>query len=81
MAVAFSSTSGIAYPEDLTFLTSVYDDICFRRGFHRGSRAAEDVGKVVMVLFTQGIHNENEIRESVERHLGHKSPAGELLRV
>lgn len=80
MAIAYSSTNGIAYPEDLILLKSVHDDVCFQRGFDSGSRAADDVGKVLMSLFADGIHDEVQIRASVERHLGCPSPAAQMLR-
>ncbi len=74
-------TSGIAYPDDLTLLKEIYDDICLQRGFHCGSAAAEDLARATMNLFGQGLTDEAEIRESLDIYLGRKSPASELLAV
>ncbi|HEV2503763.1 MAG TPA: hypothetical protein VGV39_11855 [Mesorhizobium sp.] len=80
MATAFSSTSGIAYPDDLKLLKTIYDDICVERGFHCGSHAAEDLAKAMMDLFTQGVVEESEVRDTVAAYLGRSSPAAKLLR-
>ncbi len=81
MSAPHHISSGIAYPDDLTLLREIYDDICLQRGFHCGSNAAEDLAKATMNLFGQGVFEEAEIRESLDIYLGRKSAAGELLRV
>ncbi|HEV2505955.1 MAG TPA: hypothetical protein VGV39_22955 [Mesorhizobium sp.] len=79
MSAPHHFTSGIAYPDDLTLLREIYDDICLQRGFHCGSCAAEDLARATMNLFGQGVIEETEIRESLDIYLGRKSPASELL--
>lgn len=81
MSAPHHFTSGIAYPDDLTLLKEIYDDICLQRGFHCGSPAAEDLARATMNLFGQGLTDEAEIRESLDIYLGRKSPASELLAV
>lgn len=72
--------SGIAYPDDLKFLSEIFDAICVERGFHCGSPAAADLARATMDLFTQGVTDEAEIRESLDAYLGRRSIAGKLLR-
>lgn len=72
--------SGIAYPDDLKILKEIFDAVCFERGFHCSSPAAADLARATMDLFTQGVVDETEIRESLDAYLGRKSQAGELLR-
>lgn len=72
MAVSRSSTSGAAYPDDLKLLKVVYDDICVQRGLRRGSAAAEDLAKAAMDLFSRGVFDEADIRESLRSFLQQK---------
>ncbi len=76
-----SYSVGIMYPDDLTLLKGIYDDICLRWGLHCGSAAAEDVAGAMMNLFGQGVSEEAEIRESLDLYLGRKYADGEQLRL
>lgn len=80
MAVLHVPISGVAYPDDLKLLQEIYDDICDKRGLHCGSCAAEDLARVAMELFGQGVFDENEIRDRLELYLGQRSVASEMLR-
>lgn len=66
---------GIAYPDELKLLRQIYDDIRLRRGFPCGSHAADDLAKATMDLFSQGVSDEAEIRESLDLYLGRKATA------
>lgn len=70
---------GVAYPGDMQHLKRIYDDLCHERGFFDGSQAAEDLARATMSLFSQGISDETEIRESIALYLGRKSPAAQML--
>lgn len=79
MAVHHCAIKGMAYPGDLQAIERIYDDLCKEQGFCEGSRAAQDLAKATMRLFSQGTVSEHEIRQSMERYLGQKSPAARLL--
>lgn len=72
MAIRHSSTSGAAYPDDLKLLKVIYDDICTERGLKRGSAAAENLARAAMDLFSEGVFDEADIRESLRRFLERK---------
>ncbi|HEV2505340.1 MAG TPA: hypothetical protein VGV39_19850 [Mesorhizobium sp.] len=74
MAVLYSSGSGIAYPGDMETLKRIYDEMCAEKGICHGSPAAEDLAKATMDLFSQGVFDEAEIRESLRYYLQRKSP-------
>lgn len=80
MAVNHSAIGGIAYPGDMAALKRIYDDLCNERGFFEGSPAAEDLARATMSLFSHGVFDEHEIRESIALYLGRKSPAAKMLR-
>ncbi len=66
------SSSGAAYPDDLKLLKVIYDEICDKRGLRRGSAAAEQLAVVTMELFSKGVLDEAEIRESLRLFLERK---------
>lgn len=74
MVIRHSSTSGAAYPDDLKLLKVIYDDICTQRGLSRGSTAAENLAREAMDLFSQGVFDEADIRESLKLYLERKEP-------
>lgn len=71
MVISHSST-GVAYPDDLKLLKDIYDDICTQRGLARGSVAAENLARSAMDLFSQGVFDEADIRESLKFFLERK---------
>ncbi len=73
MAVYYSSTSGIAYPDDLRLLKEIYDDLCAENRLPPGCITAEDLAKATMNLFAQGVFDEAEIRESLRQFLLRRS--------
>ena len=73
MSVPYLSLSGIAYPDDLKLLKGVYDDICICEGIPCGSQMAEDLAMATMDLFSQGVFDEAEIRESLRLFLNRKT--------
>ncbi|PLP59433.1 hypothetical protein CYK37_08900 [Mesorhizobium loti] len=68
----FHSSTGAAYPDDLKLLKDIYDDICTQRGLRRGSAAAEILAREAMDLFSQGVFDEADIRESLKLFLERK---------
>ncbi len=70
--VIYHSSTGAAYPDDLKLLKDIYDDICTQRGLTRGSVAAENLARAAMDLFSQGVFDEADIRESLKRFLERK---------
>ncbi len=80
MTVHHCAIKGMASPGDLEAIERIYDDLCKEQGFCEGSRAAQDLAKATMLLFSQGTVREDEIRQSLGRYLGHTSPAARLLR-
>lgn len=79
MTVQRSAISGIAFPGDMDALHRIYDSLCNERGFCHGSPAAQDLARATMSLFSQGVSDESEIRESIAIYLGRMSPAATLL--
>lgn len=73
MAVLHTSTSGIAYPGDMTNLKRIYDALCEERGFCNGSPAAEDLARATMNLFAQGVFDQREIVETLNLYLDRKA--------
>lgn len=47
----FKSTTGIAYPSDMTVLKLVFDRVCKDYDIKSGSRDADDVARAAMSLF------------------------------
>jgi hypothetical protein len=72
----FHSTSGIAYPTDLTLLSKVFDRLCREHGFSKADLEAEDLGKAAMSLFAAGISDEDELLASLKEYLSRKSGRG-----
>lgn len=71
MVISHSSTDA-AYPDDLKLLKVIYDEICDKRGLRRGSAAAEELAVATMELFSRGVFDEAEIRESLRHYLERK---------
>ncbi len=73
MAVSYSSTSGIAYPDDLRLLKQIYDELCEENGLPPGCGTAEDLAMATMSLFSQGVFDEHDIRVSLREFLKRRS--------
>ena len=81
MQAPFKSSSGIAYPSDMTVLKQVFDRVCQENSIKCGSRAADDVARALMSLFGAGMHDETELlgsmKEFMLRNLGIVAPVPE----
>jgi hypothetical protein len=69
MQAPFRSSSGIAYPSDITVLKQVFDRVCQENDIKCGSRAADDVARALMSLFGAGVHDEIELLDSMKEFM------------
>jgi hypothetical protein len=69
MQAPFRSSSGIAYPSDMTVLKQVFDRVCRENDIKCGSRAADDVARALMSLFGAGVHDEIELLDSMKEFM------------
>lgn len=68
----YKSTSGNAYPDDLKLLKKIYDDLCSKQNLQAGSPVAQELGKAAMNLLEQGVFDEKEIRERLQKFIDAK---------
>lgn len=76
MQAPFKSTSGIAYPSDMTVLKQVFDRICQENHVASGSRDADDIARAAMSLFGAGVHDETELREGLKEFVLRRAGIG-----
>jgi len=69
MQAPFKSSSGIAYPSDMTVLKQVFDRVCQENDIKCGSRAADDVARALMSLFGAGMHDGTELLDSMKEFM------------
>ena len=69
MQAPFRSSSGIAYPSDMTVLKQVFDRVCQENDIKCGSRAADDVARALMSLFGAGMHDGTELLDSMKEFM------------
>lgn len=65
MGIHHGTRHCIAYPEDLAFLSRVYDEACRRQGVSKHSREGTDLARSVMVLYAAGVRGERRMRMSL----------------
>lgn len=68
---------GIADPEQLTMLITVLDDHCRTNGIYPASREREDVGRLIMALFNNGVHSVEELNAGVQATLARNALQGD----
>jgi hypothetical protein len=68
MADHYVSKSGLAYPDDLTLLTRVYDRICAERGLRHGCSEAAELAAMAMDLFRRGVFEEEALYGELRRN-------------
>lgn len=62
--------NGIAYPNDMTVLKQVFDQVC--REYCISAEDADDLARVTMSLFNAGMTDEVKLRESLIEYLARR---------
>lgn len=65
MIVHHGARRGIAYPEDLAFLSRVYDEACRRQGVSKHSEEGANLAHSVMALYAAGVRGERRMKRSL----------------
>ena len=65
MSIHHGTRHGIAYPEDLAFLSRVYDEACRRQGVSKHSEEGANLAHSVMALYAAGVRGERRMKMSL----------------
>lgn len=65
MTIRHGTRRGIAYPEDLKFLSIMFDEACRRHRISKQSPEGEELAHSLMILFGLGIRDEDRMKMSL----------------